>query len=348
MRYAESKVRSSELLRRVLPLMARQSAAPHPVSYTLWYEHVAGVNPPLSAALASRLEDRRALTDDEVYEMYDRFIVSRDMQAMEHLQQQLRTLIADVAQTTATAGDDTGRFARSLEDTQTRLRAASTLDQVSAVARELLSETRRVQTAAHFASERLQAKAKEVGQLTQQLREAQNEALLDPLTGLNNRRGFMRCVQDFLDSERTLSGVALLLVDIDSFKELNDTFGHVLGDTVIRAIASTLQTNIKGRDRAARFGGDEFAVFLPQTATKGGPAVLAEQIRAAVAAGYIQTGEGGPIKGRVTLSIGVAVADAQDTLETLLTRADAALYQAKREGRNRTCVAPTRSPVVAD
>jgi diguanylate cyclase len=341
MRYAESKERSTELLKLALPLMTRQAAALHPVSYTLWYEHVAGINPSLSTVLTSRLQFGQALTEDEVYEIYDRFIVSRDMQVLDHLQRRLRTLIEDVAQTTATTGDDTGRFAKSLEDTQTRLRAASTLDQVSSFAQELLSETRRVQTAARFAAERLEEKAKEVGELTQQLHQAQTEALLDPLTGLDNRRGFTRYVEDLLHDERTLSGAALLLADIDSFKELNDTYGHVLGDTVIRVIGRTLQTNIKGRDRAARFGGDEFAILLPQTTTTGGPAALAEQIRAAVAAGHIRSGEGKPIRGRVTLSIGVAVADSHDTLETLMTRADAALYQAKREGRNRVCVAPS-------
>jgi len=341
MRYAENKERSSELLRLALPLMARQTAALHPVSYTLWYEHVAGINPSLSAVLNTRLEADSPLSEDEVHDLYDRFIVARDMQVLERLQQQLRTLIEDVAQTAATSGDDTGRFARSLEDTQTRLRAASTLDQVSSVAHELLTETKRVQTAAHSTSERLEAKAREVGHLTQKLQQAQTEALLDPLTGLDNRRGFTRYVEDFLTNERTLGGVALLLADIDEFKALNDTYGHVLGDNVIRAIARTLQTNIKGRDRAARFGGDEFAILLPQTTTTGGPAALAEQIRAAVAAGRIRTGAGKPITGRVTLSVGVAVASSSDTLETLMTRADGALYQAKREGRNRVCVAPT-------
>src|SRR5579872_86443 len=289
MRYAENKERSSELLRLALPLMARQTAALHPVSYTLWYEHVAGINPSLSAVLNTRLEADSPLSEDEVHDLYDRFIVARDMQVLERLQQQLRTLIEDVAQTAATSGDDTGRFARSLEDTQTRLRAASTLDQVSSVAHELLTETKRVQTAAHSTSERLEAKAREVGHLTQKLQQAQTEALLDPLTGLDNRRGFTRYVEDFLTNERTLGGVALLLADIDEFKALNDTYGHVLGDNVIRAIARTLQTNIKGRDRAARFGGDEFAILLPQTTTTGGPAALAEQIRAAVAAGRIRT-----------------------------------------------------------
>ncbi|MGH8327144.1 MAG: GGDEF domain-containing protein, partial [Steroidobacteraceae bacterium] len=182
----------------------------------------------------------------------------------------------------------------------------------------------------------------EVRELTQQLVQAQSEALLDPLTGLKNRRGFERVVQELATLDERLKGSALLLTDVDHFKHINDTHGHLLGDKVLRAIGHELHSNLKGRDLAARWGGDEFAVLLRQT-TPTGAAILAEQLRTAVAGGRMQGGDGREISGAVTLSIGVAVAGDQESFEALLARADRALYAAKRGGRNQVAVAAAES-----
>ena len=166
----------------------------------------------------------------------------------------------------------------------------------------------------------------------------ETEALLDSLTGLKNRRGLERAVEDLLRDPPGLLGSALLLADIDHFKVVNDTYGHVLGDKVIRAVAHVLRSSIKGRDVAARLGGEEFAVLLPQTSITGAAAV-AEQIRCTVAQGRICRPDGNESIGQVTLAVGVAVAKPGDTLESLLERADAAMYTAKRAGRNRISLA---------
>jgi diguanylate cyclase len=107
---------------------------------------------------------------------------------------------------------------------------------------------------------------------------------------------------------------------------------------VLRAIGRTLLANIKGRDLAARLGGEEFAILLPDTTPAGGE-TLARQIRSAVAAGRFRKIDGTEVAGSVTLSLRVAVGIVGDTLESLLARADRALYEAKRGGRNRVCVA---------
>ena len=109
---------------------------------------------------------------------------------------------------------------------------------------------------------------------------------------------------------------------------------NVLGDKVLRGTANLLQSNIKGRDLAARIGGDEFAVLLQRTTLQGACA-LAQQIRSAIAAGRFRSIDGRELPGSVSLSVGVAVGRSGDTLESLLARADAALYEAKRKGRNR-------------
>ncbi|MHB8811972.1 MAG: GGDEF domain-containing protein [Steroidobacteraceae bacterium] len=202
---------------------------------------------------------------------------------------------------------------------------------------QLLNETLAMQISTRALSQQLEARANEVAILTEQLERVQTEALLDPLCGLKNRRGLERSAQSILDAG--LSGTALLIADVDHFKRVNDTYGHVFGDKVLRAIAGTMQANIKGRDIAARIGGDEFAALLPQTTLQGALA-LGEYIRAAVADGRIHRGDGKDIVGSFTLSIGVAVRNPGEPFEDLMERADAALYAAKRDGRNCIRVAP--------
>jgi diguanylate cyclase len=335
MRYTENKDQSAELLRLALPLMARQSAALHPISYTLWYEHVAGINPPLSAVLEASLAGKLPLGDDDVYDLHARFVVARDMEVLERLQQKLRQVLEEAAQTAAVALEDSGQFEATLRDTRSRLTGAVSLETVHAIIAELARETNRMQSATEAVHQRLESRAREVEVLTRQLEQAKTEALLDPLTGLKNRRGFELAVSELGGS--AFRDAALVLADIDHFKEINDKHGHLLGDKILRAIGQTLQSNIKGRDIAARPGGDEFAILLQQTPLAGARA-LAEQIRTAVAAGRIRRADSKEQPGSVTLSIGVAVGGDEDTLESMLARADAALYAAKRAGRNRVAV----------
>jgi len=337
MRYREDKDQSAELLRLALPLMARQSAALHPISYTLWYEHVAGINPPLSAVLETSLAGKVPLAEDDVYDLHARYVVARDMEVLNRLQRKLRDVLEEAAQTAASALEDSGRFGATLNDTRTRLSGAASLESVHAIIAELARETAHMQSATEAVHEKLESRAREVEVLTRQLEQAKSEALLDPLTGLKNRRGFELAVKELGSSGSPFEGAALVLADIDHFKEINDRHGHLLGDKILRAIGQTLQSNIKGRDIAARPGGDEFCILLQQTPLAGAHA-LADQIRTAVAAGRIRRTDSKEQPGSVTLSIGIAAGESDDTLETLLARADAALYAAKRAGRNRISV----------
>ncbi|HEY6482721.1 MAG TPA: GGDEF domain-containing protein [Steroidobacteraceae bacterium] len=338
MRYPENKERSTEILRLALPLMARQLAAFHPLSYALWYEHCAGMNPDLSRVLDNRLTANSALTEADVLRLYAQHIAARDMEAFERLQLQLRNLLEDTAQSAASAGAHAAQFSQSLDGHAKALAADADPAAVRNVIAEMLVDTHKLQSVTTDLSVKLQASTSEVNALTESLRRAQTEALLDSLTGLKNRRGFERAVEDLQREPPGLAGSALLVADIDHFKVVNDTYGHLLGDKVIRAVAHVLRSTIKGRDVAARLGGEEFAVLLPHTSITGATAV-AEQIRGTVAQGRICRPDGNASIGQVTLSVGVAVANTGETLEGLLERADAAMYNAKRSGRNRVSVA---------
>lgn len=159
-------------------------------------------------------------------------------------------------------------------------------------------------------------------------------AVTDELTGLYNRRYFDRHLTLMLDKAREQDrDMAVMLIDMDFFKSVNDTHGHDIGDAVLKEFAVRLRRNIRGVDLACRFGGEEFVVLMPDTDYRQAQNV-AERVRTAVAERAFEVGMATPLA--VTVSVGVALNESDaDTPEMILKRADVALYRAKREGRNR-------------
>jgi two-component system cell cycle response regulator len=160
-------------------------------------------------------------------------------------------------------------------------------------------------------------------------------AITDQLTGLFNRRYMSRHLGTLIDSANTTGKpVSFLILDIDYFKQVNDTHGHDIGDEVLREFAGRISANVRGIDLACRYGGEEFVVVMPDTDLNFAY-MVAERLRQAVAdAPFSITSAPGQLP--VTISIGVTASEGTgDTAEALLKRADQALYRAKRDGRNR-------------
>jgi diguanylate cyclase (GGDEF)-like protein len=161
-------------------------------------------------------------------------------------------------------------------------------------------------------------------------RELLRLATTDPLTGLPNRRALFEALEaEVLRSRRYGHPLALLMIDVDGLREVNNARGHPAGDRLLAAVAAVLREGVREVDLPARYGGDEFAVLLPETPLPGAM-VAAERLRAAVEAADLGDGAG------LTLSLGVAAAPPLDRdVEGLLAEADAALYRAKNAGGNR-------------
>jgi diguanylate cyclase (GGDEF)-like protein len=170
-------------------------------------------------------------------------------------------------------------------------------------------------------------------------RELTELACTDALTGLLNRRAFAQTLErDLSRADRSKTDLTLALIDIDHFKQFNDSYGHQLGDDVLKTVSRVLLDSIRSSDVAARFGGEEFVVILPATDMKGA-GIVAERIRAALA-GTVLNGPKGPLK--VTASVGLASVcgpGCRLAATSIIGRADAALYDAKRAGRNRVAIA---------
>lgn len=172
--------------------------------------------------------------------------------------------------------------------------------------------------------------------MAEQNRQLAAAALMDPLTGVGNRRfGELRLKGLFSELERYAWPLALAFVDIDRFKSINDTYGHKIGDAVLSAVAKTMVGCLRASDLVVRWGGEEFVLVLRNVEGEVLEAVL-EKVRRMVAETAVSA-PGGPL--RVTVSIGGTAARAGDMPDTLVARADALMYRSKREGRDRVCVA---------
>jgi len=187
----------------------------------------------------------------------------------------------------------------------------------------------------------IRTQAKEEGKLramtmtlSQRSETLEQVALTDGLTGMQNRRYFDDALKEYIEEFRRINKpVGLMILDLDHFKQVNDTHGHDVGDEVLRAVASCLKDMTRYHDVVARLGGEEFAVVAPNM--DGDLLVkFAERIRKAIAGMAVLSGN---VRLKITTSVGLAVWDGKETAEEFYRRADRLLYQAKRMGRNRVC-----------
>jgi diguanylate cyclase len=182
---------------------------------------------------------------------------------------------------------------------------------------------------------KLQLAEQETCQLRQRLKEQYKKALIDPLTEINNRVAYdEHIIKEYARWKRYDIPLTLLIIDVDHFKHINDTYGHKAGDMALKYIAQVLKSNLRETDFICRYGGEEFAVFISDIAHEK-ILDVAEKLRIAIEeCNFHYQGT----RVTITISCGIAFYNGDDTPETVFKRADNALYKAKENGRNRCCI----------
>lgn len=334
-RYTQSRERSAEVLRAVLAHIGQHEACCNPVTFSVWYEHAAGMNAGLSQAIDKCMRAKTSLDDATMLRLYREHVAEPDLDAVQQINTEMQRVMSGVAANASSTGDSAGSFGVQIDRLAMALAQGASGD-LPALLSGASAGAQAMKGSTATLVRQIREGQLEIERLRTDLVRARDEVLLDPLTGVLNRRGFDQrlaaLVRQRAEDARSHS---LVMIDIDHFKKVNDTHGHVVGDQVIRGLAELLRRSVpEGEQRVARYGGEEFAVLLPGISEAEGVR-LADAVRRQVGAMKIRDRRTQRVLTQVTISAGVAALAPEDDPTNWVARADAALYQSKQAGRDR-------------
>lgn len=336
MLYAESSPTAAEFAQRAVEKMAELNIAANPMNFTIWYNYfsdsVSGLKQSLDTAISSGAEFD-VPRNEQIFAEY--FSGGEDSQQIAQTSLEIEAKIDQAMSYVGEASADNEGFGEKLAGYSDALANGSSKEEMASVVRAVLLETQNVIAKSKQLEKKLQDSSEEISGLRNNLQEVRIEALTDGLTGIANRKCFdQRLREEAERSQGEGTTLCLLLADIDHFKAFNDTYGHRIGDSVLKVVARNLKDAVKGADLPARYGGEEFAIIFPETELENA-VIVANQIREKLAKKELKNSKSGESYGCVTLSIGVARYRTGEPLSDLIQRADEGLYQGKETGRNR-------------
>lgn len=313
--------------------LAERRIPPTPGRIEVIYTFLTGQMAELTHRI-ERLIVQNKLTMEAIDEMHRHFLVhaENDDAILKDASQRFEQTVQDVSDCIATATNKTERFTHVLVDFRSSAGATASalpgLSQVLAGADEIVAANR-------VLNDRLVASSRDIRNLREHLERLERDAASDPLTRISNRKSFDLALRKATaEAARQNLPLCLLMIDIDHFKQFNDTHGHVLGDQILRLVARTITRLVREEDIPARYGGEEFTVVLPG-ATLDKAVEIADTIRLNVASKNAVNRRTGAVLGTITLSAGVAQYRPGESLTSLIIRADEVMYLAKQQGRNR-------------
>lgn len=336
MQYWETAEKASEIRARANATMEARGIAPTPLNYELWFFYELGQDQDLLRALDAALKNGWVTDQVRMREIHARFF-SRPDERIEQANNILRSQLGQISNVLTDVNEGATDYGKALAATGASLKSASEIEDIRRLVDAAAKATELMEVRNSALKKQVEDSGRELDVLRTQLVSIRHESRVDALTSLANRRAFDEGL-DAAISKSTADRVplCLLMCDIDRFKAFNDNWGHSTGDQVLRLVASTLKTNTKTTDLAARYGGEELSVILPNTSLSDA-VKTAERIRTAIETRKIVKKSTGVSLGQITISIGVAQYVSGEPVGTLLERADAHLYTAKQTGRNRVC-----------
>lgn len=336
MQFSDDLEQATRLAAMAMRLMAQHRVAATPENFSVWYAYASERHPDLRNAIDALIAGNQAFTEVASAALFDKYLGAlHEGFAIQETGEQMSKLVNIVADAVGQASEGARRYGDAIAGSFKSLSAEPDRASVREVLKVLAGETHRMLEQNRTLREQLRNSSDEIRALKENLVSLQQEALTDSLTGIANRKRFdaslRRASEAAVDAGQPL---CLILCDIDHFKRFNDTYGHQTGDQVLRFVASVLSQSAHQDDTVARFGGEEFAMILPQKSLAAAVAV-AETIREWIARKRLRRKQTGEEVGSITLSLGVAQFHPGESLRSFIKRTDDSLYHAKHTGRNR-------------
>jgi diguanylate cyclase len=318
--------------------LRRNETPAYPRNYELWYTYCAGFNHALNKAVNDILRIRGHIDPEEITAIYSQYLApSRLGDRIEEVGGRIAREIGDVVEAMEVTIAANANYCESLSGATTRLSDTTDIKRIGTIVQELITATRATEATNRNLEAQLAESKHQINELQESLDAIRFESLTDELTTLANRKHFDQSIERaVVQASDATEPFSLLITDIDNFKAFNDTYGHQTGDQVLRLVGLAVKQNVKGHDIACRYGGEEFSIILPRTSLDNAK-LIAEQIRIAVMSKELVKRSTGENLGFITISIGISTFRPNDSVGSVIERADAALYLAKRTGRNRIC-----------
>lgn len=340
MLYDDSKETAACYLKQVVPKLVELNLPTNPVNYAIWYEYTTGRNQQLNKEIDELMAQTKQFSKEIARDLYYRHILAEDTAQITRANDVLKKTFLELIASIKILSEDNQEFIDLLVEQSELMHPEMDLETFNVEIKRTIEASYKAQNVNSQYHEKFLAKAKELEQLKSDFERVRKEANTDSLTQIGNRKAFNETLHGaILAAIQEKTPLCVAILDIDHFKHFNDTHGHLTGDQVLKYVAQMIKKNIKGKDFVARFGGEEFAVILPETPLKGAYH-NSENIRNFIAKNKIVNRATKQPLANIYVSIGVAQYQHGEELQELLARADKALYKAKNAGRNQVISAP--------
>ena len=331
--YNASPEQNSEYIRQMLPLMLKHSVPVDPISYAVWYHYVAGTNADLNKAIDTLIRDQKPFDSNISLNLYKTYVCNASVEAFEKINSNLLRLISQTTLSVNTTSEKASAAGENFNFKLKKLITADNAENLKSILVEIILETTQLAEASKALKNQLDNSNKEMEHLRNELSHVRVAAQTDGLTGLLNRLAFDKVLGELVENSST-ENACLAILDLDHFKRINDSFGHLIGDKVIKYFASLMKKHAAEHHHVARYGGEEMAIIMPDTALTEAFNLI-EQIRKGLNKSNLKHKGDTETIGKVTVSAGIASLKTADTAYTFTERADKALYRAKETGRNK-------------
>tara|TARA_R110000744_G_scaffold352739_1_gene458968 strand:- start:245 stop:1267 length:1023 start_codon:yes stop_codon:yes gene_type:complete len=321
-------------LKNTIPLMLKHKIPAVPLNYALWYTYASNESESLNETLDHALQRNLPISDSKTRDLYRKHVADEQDVDVWELRHSLESMVIELSQSVQDTRSETRNFKSTMDTCMDDLakveREGLSMEEVMDLVRTLVSQTKQIRGSTLSFSTALNDAEREITRLRNQLEQSQQAALYDALTGLCNRRYF----DEELAAYAMRPNMCLILADLDHFKKINDTHGHVMGDLVLKASAKKLQAACREGAQAFRFGGEEFAIIVPNSKLSVARQI-AETMRRSIEKIGVRDKRTSEVLGGISASFGIAEMKAGMNPLALIEAADKQLYEAKNLGRNR-------------